>query len=428
MEKMILGKNTVFNYDRENNNNIAVFASTRAGKTKSIVEPTLLYTNESSLVVSLAKRDLFYRYAPVFAKRGYKVYDLDFTSSFSPYGYDPLQYIKNDKDILSLAKTIISFGSPDSLAKGDDLYWYQGAISFLAAEIGLILQYECNPLHIQMDFDKKEIKAPTFLDILDIHRNLNITFIRDSITTPLQYLFDAEERRSPGNFACRHWNTVKNLPSKTFSCIFSIVNASLENLFIPSVEKIIANKNQIDLSKIGEEKSIVFITTSPVESATGLFTNIFYGDLFKILYNEAQIKYDGILPIPVKVICDDFAVTEKIPNFEKYISVFCASGISAILLLQSESQLISLYGIENATTIINNCDTYVYMGGNDLRTAETISKRMNVPLEDILYAPIGKVFICKRGSKPIITERYPIYEDELYLEIEGETEIEFKRT
>ena len=68
------------------------------------------------------------------------------------------------------------------------------------------------------------------------------------------------------------------------------------------------------------------------------------------------------------------------------------------------------------------------MGGNDLRTAETISKRMNVPLEDILYAPIGKVFICKRGSKPIITERYPIYEDELYLEIERETEIEFKRT
>lgn len=85
--------------------------------------------------------------------------------------------------------------------------------------------------------------------------------------------------------------------------------------------------------------------------------------------------------------------------------------------LQSESQLYSMYGDDNAKTIINNCDTYVYMGGMDIMTAEHISKRINLPLEDILYLPIGQEIIFRRGQKPIITKRYDILNNKLYQKI-----------
>ena len=91
--------------------------------------------------------------------------------------------------------------------------------------------------------------------------------------------------------------------------------------------------------------------------------------------------------------------------------------LSVTLLTQSESQLESMYGSEDATTIINNCDTYLYMGGMDLKTGRSISERLNVPLEDVLYMPIGQVCIFRRGQKPIITSRYDIFKDKQFQKI-----------
>ena len=85
--------------------------------------------------------------------------------------------------------------------------------------------------------------------------------------------------------------------------------------------------------------------------------------------------------------------------------------------MQSESQLESMYGSDDATTIINNCDTYLYMGGMDLKTGRSISERLNTPLEDVLYMPIGQVCIFRRGQKPIITSRYDILEDERFQQV-----------
>ena len=87
------------------------------------------------------------------------------------------------------------------------------------------------------------------------------------------------------------------------------------------------------------------------------------------------------------------------------------------LLLQSESQLESMYGSDDATTIINNCDTYLYMGGMDLKTGRSISERLNVPLDEVLYMPIGQVCIFRRGQRPIITSRYDILKNEQYQQI-----------
>ena len=118
--------------------------------------------------------------------------------------------------------------------------------------------------------------------------------------------------------------------------------------------------------------------------------------------------------VPVSVLADDFATGSRILNFPEYISIFREKQISVMLLLQSESQLERMYGIEDAITIIDNCDTYVYMGGMNLKTCRSISERLNVPLDEILYMPLGREVIFRRGQRPVVTQRYDILQNKAY--------------
>lgn len=138
--------------------------------------------------------------------------------------------------------------------------------------------------------------------------------------------------------------------------------------------------------------------------------------IFKSLFEYADLQPDGRLPIPLELVCDDFASGGRIVNFPDLISVLRERNMSVTLLLQSETQLASMYGANQAATIINNCNTYVYMGGMDLKTAMNISTRANLPLEDILALPVGAEIVCRIGRRPLKTKRYPILESPIYQE------------
>jgi hypothetical protein len=79
-----------------------------------------------------------------------------------------------------------------------------------------------------------------------------------------------------------------------------------------------------------------------------------------------------------------------------------------------------MYGSYNATTILNNCDSYVYLGGMDLKTAQDISLRLNIPLEEVLYMPVGKEYVFRRGMRPIATMRYDVRKHPIYIKTEGD--------
>ena len=127
------------------------------------------------------------------------------------------------------------------------------------------------------------------------------------------------------------------------------------------------------------------------------------------------------------MLCDDFATGGRILNFPEYISIFREAQISVTMLIQSESQLRAMYSPEDAVTIINNCDTYVYMGGMDISTSKNISIRLNEPLEDVLYMPVNRAVVFRRGSRPVVTERYHILEDERYQKVTAAYEEAQKR-
>ena len=403
-DRMILGEGAIFSTDSEKtgiNNNAVIVGSSGSGKTVSLTEPKILETRNRNLIVTVTKRRIVEKYAPVLRKRGYQVWDLNFVDpKAGNVGFDLMDQISAYTDIPHTAKSIVYADKKGNFAM--DPYWDKAATSLLSAEMAYI----------------RETKGePTFNDLLEFHDNLNFTSRNGLIYTNHDYLFEDLEEKDPSCYAVRCWKTFHSVPIKTAGCIFSSLNTMLDEVFTPELRSMFTMKKRVNFDELATQKTVLFITTSPVNPAINTFIAMFYSIAFKRLFELAEKQPDKRLPIPVDFLADDFATGGKVDAFQEHISVFREKGISTTIMLQSESQLSSMYGEDGAQTIINNCDTYVYLGGMDLNTCRNISLKANMPLEDVLYMPVGSEIIFRRGQKPIYTERYHTLEDERYRKI-----------
>ncbi len=401
-DRVILGEGAVYSTncsETQLNNNVLVCGSSGSGKTMSISEPRLLYTRHSSLVMTLSKRRLIAKYTRLFRSRGYQVWDLNFVSpEESQISYDPLQYLKNWVDVTYLAEAIVMADARKKDSKADP-YWDQTAVSLLSALIAHVLMTK---------------EHGSMADVVQLFHVLRIKSIDGMIETTLDSDFELLRKADPHCFAVACWDSFHQTPIRTSGCIYSALGTMLDKVFTPQLCKMIKNAEKIDFHKLSREKTLLFVTTSPVNPALNAFANIFYSQMFKELFEIGEANENGQLDRPVHVLCDDFACGAKILNFAEYISIFREKGISVTMMLQSESQLESIYGDGDATTIINNSDTYIYLGGIDLYTAKSVSQRLNKPLEDVLSMPVGTEYIFRRGQKPIATKRYDILNDREY--------------
>lgn len=408
-ETVILGENCRYSTDCNEtgiNNNILVCGSSGCGKTMSISEPRFLETKKSSLIATVTKRRIVNKYIPLFSKRGYDILDLNFVNpSQSNCAYDPLKYVSSYADITFLAKSIVKSDPQKSKSTAADPYWDEAATSLLSAEIAYVLMAEDNP---------------TFADVLQLHDELTIKEYGGTLDTSLDRKFDMLARSNPSCFAVSCWKSFKNLPIRTAGCVYGALNTTIDTIFSPELRKMMKEKKKISFDDISNRKTVLFVTTSAVNPSLHCFINMFYAQAFKQLFEFAESRPDGVLPIPVHVLCDDFATGSRVMNFAEYISIFREKGISVTLLLQSESQLEGMYGADDATTIINNCDSYIYLGGMDLKTAQDVSMRLNVPLDEVLYMPIGQEILFRRGQRPIVTERYNITKNAEYVRVTRE--------
>ena len=133
----------------------------------------------------------------------------------------------------------------------------------------------------------------------------------------------------------------------------------------------------------------MFVEVSDTDRSKDLLVNLFYSQMMNALCTFADEKCeDSRLPVPVQFILDDFATNAVIDNFENMISNIRSRNISAMIMLQSEEQLRARYG-DNAPIIVDNCNTYIYMGGNNPAQADIIARRANKPVDEIINMPVG---------------------------------------
>ena len=159
--------------------------------------------------------------------------------------------------------------------------------------------------------------------------------------------------------------------------------------------------DEMDLPLIGLEKTAVFVVISDTDRSMDALANLFFTQAMNQLCRYADNHCeDNRLPVPVRFILDDFATNCKIGDFPRMISSIRSRGISAMIMIQAESQLTKCYG-DDGYTIISNCDTYVYLGTNDVKTAQSVAERADVSTKRILYMPIGTNWIFRRGHNPV---------------------------
>ena len=407
MDKVILAEGICLKDDeigrvRPNDNEI-IIGATGTGKTMSVFMPTVLNTNNKSLVVSLSKRAEAWALVDYMRRKGYLTYVCDLVDPDCSTGIiDPLQMTTSYLDVVNLAKQIV-LADPDS-KNVKDIYWIDGAILLLNALMLVAMMV---------------IDNATMADVLDLFDSLVIEEDGKGITTSLDQMFDDVELWSGKSPAVTAFADLRQLPYTTSACIRDSLAKALRRMFPEPIRRMMRGDKHklVNFETIAKKKTMLMIITSAVNTSLYLFADLVFGIAIKQLLEFAEKCEGQRLPQSVKLIFDDFACGARINDFSKHISIFRSAGISAMMFLQSESQLRHMYSESESENIINNCSVYAYLtGGMDLSTCTNISKRLDVPLTDILYAPLGQVIVMQAGKSPVRSNRYDTLNSREYKE------------
>ena len=408
-ERVILANGCIYSSDPQRtgvNNNVAGVGGPGSGKTESLVKPelneTLNVSEPMNRIVVVTKRSIPNLYIPLFKQAGFNVYDLNYSNmEAGNCADDPLAYVDSEEDVLELAHSIVMANERKEHSNADP-FWDDAAEALIVAEIGLA-------------FIKKGEKA-TFADALYYHDRLKIEESGCGISTSLDSTFKDIEKADPECFAIRFWKTFREAAPKTAKSIFVSLNPTLK-AYTENIRHCMKTKPVVDFKRFCQEKSILFITTSPVKKSLHSLANIFVSTAISKLFEIADDEPTGSLKRPVHITFDDFATGAKISEMPEKLAICREKKLSFTLLLQSEAQLEKMYGHCGSVEILDCCDSYVFMGGNNYETARNVSLRLNVPVNEVLEMPIGRAIVFRRGEKPVVTERYEIMKDKFYKNI-----------
>ena len=372
------------------NNNDLIIGSSGSGKTGGYVIPNLQNLN-GSLVVSDTKGQLARMFSKQLRDKGYRVCTLDLVHPEKSCGYNPLSGIRRykngkycEQDVLTLASNIMP------MLDAVEPFWEQAAAGYIAFLIAFCLE--------TLPPEEQNMLSVCALHTRFLKPGGNLSFIKWAETHPDSYAAKKFTRLNSAMGA-----------EKMYSCIMEFANRALEPFDFEEARTIFENPKSFDISSLGREKTVLFLKVSDTDRTFDNLVNVFYTQALQILCSNADKRPDGRLKVPVRIIMDDFAASARIPDFDKVISVIRSRDISVSLVLQSMTQLEAMYTHAEATTIINNCDHIIYLGSQDLQTAEFIGNRIFKTPGTVLCTPRDKAIIITTGEKAVIADKIKPY-------------------
>ena len=272
--------------------------------------------------------------------------------------YNPLVYIRSEKDILKLVNTIIANTKGEGSQSGED-FWVKAERLYYSALIG----------YIWYEAPKEEKNLNTLIEMI------NASEAREDDETfenPIDLLFKELEQKNPEHFAVRQYKKYKLAAGKTAKSILISCGARLAPFDIAELREL-TEDDELQLDTLGDTKTALFVIISDTDDTFNFIVAIMYTQLFNLLCDKADDEYGGRLPVHVRFILDEFAKIGQIPKFDKLIATIRSREISASIILQAQSQLKAIYK-DNADTIVGNCDTTLFLGGKEKTTLKEISE------------------------------------------------------
>ena len=371
------------------NKNVIVIGGSGSGKTRFYVKPQLMQMPDNvSFVVTDPKGTIIVECGKMLArgtpkkdkngkilrdKNGrvvmapYKIKVLNTINFAKSMHYNPFHYIRSEKDILKLVNTIMVNTKGEGEKASED-FWTKAERLLYCALIG----------YIYYEAPEEEQNFSTLLEFI----NASETREEDEeFKNAVDLLFEELERDEPNHFAVRQYKKYKLAAGKTAKSILISCGARLAPFDIAELRELMSY-DEMELDMIGDQRTALFIVISDTDDTFNFVVAMMYSQLFNLLCDRADDVHHGRLPYHVRILCDEFANIGQIPKFDKLIATIRSREISASIILQSQSQLKTIYK-DAAETITGNCDTMLFLGGKESTTLKEISETLGKETIDL---------------------------------------------
>ena len=351
-----------------------VVGGSGAGKTRFLVKPNVMLAN-ASFIVTDPKGEIARATIPLLLKEGYVVKVFDLIDPSKSDSYNPFGYIRKDSDVFRLINNFIQNTTPKNASQSDP-FWEKSEIALDAALMLYLLheapEYEQN---MEMILTMIEYGAAKEDD--------------GEYKSPLDLLFESLEEEQPDHIALRQYRIFKQAAGKTAKSILISAAVRLAAFTLREIQQI-SNADNMELGKLGERKQAIFcVIPDSNDNSLNFLVGMLYTQAFQELYYQADKVHQGALPVPVRLMFDEFANVALPDGYARLQATMRSRNIMSTIILQNISQLKALFK-DDWEGIIGNADSFIYLGGNEQSTHKYVSELLGKETIDTRSSSQGK--------------------------------------
>ena len=407
-------------YITQRNMNILVIGGSGSGKTRYFCKPGL-YSANCSYLVTDPKGELLKAAGGLLLSLGYEVRVFNLIDPEQSDCYNPFVYVREEKDVLSLIDNLIKNTTPRN-ASSNDPFWEKAEVA-LDSALMLYLIHEAPQ-------DEQNFETMLYM--------MNFADVREEdeqYRSPLDMLFRALEEEQPAHVAVKQYKVFKQAAGKTAKSILVTAAVRLAAFNIPQYAAM-TSMDEMDFGSLGERKRAIFCVIPVNDSSMNYLVGMLYTQCFQELYRRADQKYNGRLPVPVRVLQDEWANVAQPESYPKILATCRSYNIGLNIIVQNVQQIKALYEKEHES-IIGNCDTLLFLGGGNepaslefivkLLGRETLATRTRgltkgrngssttnyqqtgrdlMTVDEVRKLDTNKAILFIRGEDPVIDRKY----------------------
>lgn len=409
-------------YKHRRNLNILVVGGSGSGKTRFFCKPGIMSVNCSYLIVD-PKGEMLRSTGYLLKDEGYDIKVFDLIHPRQSDGYNPFTYIRDDPDVLKLMDNLVKNTTPPKGASNDP-FWEKAEIA-LDSALMLYLLYEA------------PVEEQNFEMLMFMLECARVMEEDEQYQSPLDLLFQTLEERDPSHIAVREYKVYKQAAGKTAKSILVTASVRLAAFIFPQYAAMMQT-DEMDFASLGERKRAIFCVIPVNDGSMNYLVSMLLTQCFQQLYLRADERYNGRLPVPVRVIQDEWANVAQPDSYPKVLATCRSYNIGINIIVQNIQSIKALYKDE-WEGIIGNCDTLLFLGGgNEPISLEFVSKLLGketvhtrtrgqtkgrsgsssvnyqqtgrdlMTPDEIRMLPTNDALLFIRGEKPVRDKKYDI--------------------
>ncbi len=356
------------------NLNVLVIGGSGSGKSRFYVKPNLMQMN-TSYVVTDPKGELLRSTGKLLENNGYKIKVFNLIDMRNSHNYNPFAYVYDrktgelNKSYVIKMVNVLMKNTKQEGAGGGDQFWDDATKALLSALAFYLLE-------------KGADSEKNFAWVMQLLKQAEVKEDEEDYESPLDIKFKELEEENPTSMAVSYYKDFKKAAGETAKSILISCAVRLQAFNLPDVANL-THTDTLELDKIGDEKTAVFVIIPSSDVTFNFLAAMMYTQLFDTLYDTANFKYGGRLPVHVRCLLDEFANIGTIPDFDKLLATMRSMEISANIIIQNIAQLKKMYD-KSWEILTGNCDSLLFLGGKEASTTEMISKALGKETIDVV--------------------------------------------